>query len=224
MDLKEKKVFVEAVCRNTYIQILYTGLIISVVLGVVSIVFTSVLTSIFKIKGLIYYVIAFSLIFVIVNTIAFIIAKKSIGRMNNLAYRFTDFIEKLSIMLNSDRVELLETTPLPFIAVLKKSKYYIVVKYYDYYTEVNVLDPLNIKRVEGYVPIYLRRSREIMACREIGSVKVCIYRTIVVIAEPGEDAIVEGAFYSRDFRLNVRETDVLIKSVFNILRELIEID
>ncbi|MEM0380320.1 MAG: hypothetical protein QXP71_03205 [Desulfurococcaceae archaeon] len=224
MDLKEKKVFVETVCRNTYIQILYTGLIISVVLGVVSIVFTSVLSSIFKIKGLIYYVVAFSLIFVIVNTIAFIIAKKSIGRMNNLAYRFTDFIEKLSIMLNSDRVELLETTPLPFIAVLKKSKYYIVVKYYDYYTEVNVLDPLNIKRVEGYVPIYLRRSREIMACREIGSVKVCIYRTIVVIAEPGEDAIVEGVFYSRDFRLNVRETDVLIKSVFNILRELMEID
>lgn len=222
LDLSSKSEYVKIVSKNTYSQIITTGIVVSIILGIVSIVFISVLFNIWKIKNMFHYIIVFTTIVVITNTISYIVAKRSIGKTMNLANKFIDFIEKLSIALNCDRVELLENTPLPYIAVFKQSKYYIVIKYYDYYTEVNILDPFKISRSEGYIPIYIRKHSEIMSCRDVGIVKTCIYRVNAVLPEPGEDAIIEGLFYSREFRIVKRDVDYLIKAILSVLREILE--
>lgn len=222
MDLNSRSDFVKLVCRNTYSQIVTTGIIVSIILGIVSVIFTSVLFNIWKLRGIFHYIIVFSIVVVLTNTLSYIVARRSISRTNILANRFIEFIEKLSIAINSDKVELLETAPLPFIAVLKQSKNYIVVKHYDYYTDVSVLDPFKVSKTEGYIPIYLRKHSEIMTCREIGFIKTCTYRVSCVIPEPNEDAIIEGLFYSREFRLVSRELDYLVKNIVSILRELLE--
>lgn len=222
MDLSSKSEYIDIIRKNVYSYIVTTGIIVSIILGIVSVIFASVLFSIWKITNIMYYFLVFLIIVVFINTISFITAKRNVRKTDDLVRRFIDLVEKTSIVINCHKVELLELTPPPLIAVLKRDKYYIVIKYYGFYTEVNLLDPVKTSRSEGYAPVYLRKSSEILSSQKINSIEIRTFRITSVVTEPLEDAVTEGLFYSREFRIVERNIDSIVRIIATVLRELFE--
>ena len=223
MELEYKEEYVDLISHEVYSHTLTTGVIVSIVLALAS---SIVLVVLLRVNSLLYlFLYLLALVVLPMNVIAYIVAKRLSRNAKNETRVFVEAVEKIAQKLGSRKVELLETPPPPYIGVIKHGKYYVVISYYGFRgVIVSILDPLETRRVEGYVAVYLKKSRELITVTDLDDkVKLRVYKLLAVLPEPLEDAIVEGRFYSYEFRMLVFDPDKLgdyINKVFQTINKM----
>jgi hypothetical protein len=219
LELEYKEEYIELVSSEVHSHTVTTGAIISIILALVSSIVIVVVLRVHSLIDLTIYTILF--VIVPVNVLAYVMAKRNSKIALREAREFLNAVEKIASDLNTKKVELLELTPPPYIAILKSGKYYIAISYYGYRgVYVSILDPLDVEREEGYVAVYMKKSREILARREIDSSILRIYKLVAVLPEPLEDAILEGAFYSYDFILYKLDPEKIVENIKRVFEEI----
>ena len=223
MELEYKEEYIDLISHEVYSHTITTGVIVSIVLALAS---SIVLVVLFRISNLLYlFLYLLALVVLPMNVIAYVVAKRLSRNAKNETRIFVEAIEKIAQKLGSRKVELLETPPPPYIGIIKRGKYYVVISYYGFRgVVVSILDPLETRKIEGYVAIHLKKSRELITITDLDDkVKLRVYRLLAVLPEPLEDATVEGRFYSYEFRTLSFDPDKLsdyINKVFETISKM----
>jgi len=223
MELKYADEYVKLIAHEVKYHAVLTGVVVSVVLALAS---SIVLVAVFRIRSLIdlaIYVV--SIVIIPVNILNYILARRSARVAEKTAKDFVKAVEYVAKALNTQRVELLEVPPPPYIAVIKRDKYYVVLAYYGVEgVHVMLLEPFNVRREEGYTAIFMRRSSELLARESIGdNVVLKISKITALLPEPLEDVTNEGVFYAYEFylpSLSVSNIVAGIEKVFELIHRL----
>jgi len=223
MELKYADEYVKLIAHEVKYHAVLTGVVVSVVLALAS---SIVLVAVFRVKSLIDLAIYVTSIVVIpVNILNYMLARRSARVAEKAARDFAKAVEDMAKALNTQRVELLEMPPPPYTAVIKLDKYYVVLAYYGIEgVQVMLLEPLNVRREEGYTAIFMKRSSDLLATENIGNnVVLKISKITAILPEPLEDITNEGVFYAYEFylpHLSVSSIVAGIERVFELIREL----
>jgi len=223
MELKHADEYVKLISHEVKYHAVLTGVVVSVILALAS---SIVLVALFRVKSLIdiaVYVV--SIVVLPVNILNYILARRSARVAEKTARDFAKAVEDVARLLNTQRVELLEMPPPPYIAVIKRDKYYIVLAYYGVEgVHVMLLEPFKVRQEEGYTAIFMRRSSELLATESIGdNVVVKVSKITAILPEPLEDFTNEGVFYAYEFylpHLSVSSIVAGIEKVFELIRGL----
>jgi len=216
MLLEDRNDYVELLVKQTKSHVVTTGIIVAIILYLTSLVAFVILL---RDMG-IHQVLAVSALTVPlpITIVSIIHARRSIKNIKSQAWKFIEFIEKFTMNLENPRVELLETPPPPFISIIRHSEWYIGLTYDPYRgLNISILEPFKTRTEDGYVPVYIKKSREILARREVNGVIVEVYKLYAIIPEPGKDYIVAGVFYSYEFKLSSLDPVKAFNIVYKIL-------
>jgi len=216
MLLEDKNEYVELLIKQAKSHIVTTGIIVAIILYLTSLVAYTILL---KNTG-IHVVLAVSALTVPlpITIVSILHARRAIKNVEIQAWKFIDFIEKFTVYLGNSNVELLETPPPPFISIIKHSEWYIGLSYDPYRgLNISILEPFKTRTEDGYAPVYIKKSKEILARREVNDVNIGVYKLQAIIPEPGRDYIVEGVFYSYEFNLSSLDPVKAFNTVDKIL-------
>jgi len=223
MELKYADEYVKLVAHEVKYHAILTGVVVSVILALAS---SIVLVAVFRVKSLIDLAIYVASIVVLpINIFNYILARRSAKVAEKAARDFAKAVEDVARLLNTQKAELLEMPPLPYIAVIKRDKYYIVLAYYGVEgVHVILLEPFRVRQEEGYTAIFMKKSSEPLATESIGDkVVLKISKITAILPEPLEDVTNEGVFYAYEFylpHLSVSSIVAGIEKVFELIREL----
>ncbi len=219
MELEYKDEYPEEVSRGVYSHTITIGVIMSILLSIASLI---VIVLVFHITSLIELFMYMALIVLAPMLIISYIAAR---RLSKTAYkearRFVEVVVKLSNKIGTDKVELLENPPPPYIALMKHGKYYIAMNHYGYRgVYVTVFEPFDTSYVKGYVSVYLKKKRELITCEYIDNHKICIYKLLAVFPVPLEDKLIEGIFYTYEFYLTKLDADKIYEVLDKLFKEI----
>lgn len=212
MELEYRDKYVEDIGKATYSHTLTLSVTLSILLGVCSLI---VLAILFRGAGAFSLMISSTIsIIVVVNIIGALVGRSVTRKTLEEASLFVVTISRVASVINCDKVELLEKPPPPYTAVSRYGKFYIVISYYSSRgVYVSILEPMDVDYEEGYVPIYLKKSRQKLACSNVGGYEVCVYKVVATLPEPLEDKMIEGRFYTYDFMIQKLDSEKIIDGV-----------
>lgn len=218
MELEYKDEYVETVARTAYYHIVTTGVVVSVIIGVVA---SIVIALVFRITNPL-EITLYTLLIVVVPlvSLSIFVASKSTKLIKDKAKQFADAVEGLSRLIGSNKIELLETPPPPYVAVIEYDRFLVAVSRYSDYDVINILDPIKVNEVEGYAPIFIKKKVEKLAVREIEGRNVHIYKSEVVLPKPLSDNIYEGLFQLYEIPLRRRSIDELYKVIDTVIKSI----
>lgn len=219
MELEYRDKYVEDISKATYSHTLTLGMTLSILIGICSLIVLAIL-----LRGAGAFLIMISItisIIVVVNIIGVLVGRSISRKTLEEASLFVETISRIASEINCDKVELLEKPPPPYTAVLRYGKYYVVISYYSGRgVYVSILEPMDVDYEEGYVPIYLKKSREKLACSNVGGYDVCVYKVVATLPVPLEDKIIEGRFYTYDFMIQKLVSEKIIDGMRKTLVEI----
>jgi len=223
MELKYTDEYVKLIAYEVKYHAILAGVVVSVILALAS---SIVLVAVFRVRSLINLTVYVASIVVLpVNILNYILARRSARVAEKAARDFAKAVEDVSRLLNTQRVELLEMPPPPYIAVIKRDKYYIVLAYYSVEgVHVMLLEPFKVRQEEGYTAIFMKKSSELLAMESIGgNVALKVSKITAIVPEPLEDVTNEGVFYAYEFylpHLSVSSIVTGIEKTFELIRAL----
>ena len=139
------------------------------------------------------------------------------GRTYRGALEFYELAVKIAEAIGVSNGELLEKPAPPYIVIYRRSRRYIVVRKEDGITVVNLLEPVKINHEEGYAPVYMWKTREVLMYKNIEGYRAAWIKLWALFPDPQTGSIVHGEFTAYTVRVPSRHEEIL-----KIIKALIE--
>lgn len=216
MELEYKDLYVRTIAREVAQHTVFIGLIYTVVFSsAVSVIIAMILRP--TTTALVTYTILLGAIPILATSTIY--SRVNSKRYVKKAEEFVRFIEDLNKYFNTSRVELLEAPPPPLISVFSLNNKFLTIVFYDKtVVYANLLEPINVRESEGYVPIYLVKRREWLSTRRINNRNVATYKAEAAVPDPLKDRIIEGLFYIHESRFNNPTAEDVYEFIETILK------